>query len=59
LIIEAHPDPDRALCDATQTITPAELSSIVESGRVLYAALLAGAETAIADREPAPLLHQA
>ena len=56
---EAHLDPDRAMCDASQTITPAELGSIVESGRVLYAALLAGAETTVSDREAATLTHQA
>jgi 3-deoxy-7-phosphoheptulonate synthase len=59
LIVEAHPDPDRAMCDASQTIAPAELATIVESGRALNAALLAGSETAIADREAAPLMHQA
>jgi 3-deoxy-D-manno-octulosonic acid (KDO) 8-phosphate synthase len=59
LIIEAHPDPDRAMCDGSQTITPAELAGIVESGRVLYAALLAGPETAVAQQDPAPLVHQA
>ncbi|MDQ3227651.1 MAG: 3-deoxy-7-phosphoheptulonate synthase [Chloroflexota bacterium] len=42
LIIEAHPDPDSAQCDAAQTITPAELASIIESGRILHAALLGG-----------------
>jgi 3-deoxy-7-phosphoheptulonate synthase len=59
LIIEAHPDPDRAMCDATQTITPAELAGIVESGRVLYAALLAGSEVAVARQDPTSLVHQA
>jgi 3-deoxy-7-phosphoheptulonate synthase len=59
LIVEAHPDPDRAMCDASQTITPAELATIVESGRVLYAALLAGSETVGADRDPVSLMHQA
>jgi hypothetical protein len=47
------------MCDASQTITPTELVTIVESGRVLYATLLAGSETAVADQEPAPLMHQA
>lgn len=40
LIIEAHPDPDSARCDGTQTITPSELAGIIESGRVLHAALV-------------------
>jgi 3-deoxy-7-phosphoheptulonate synthase len=59
LIVEAHPDPDRAMCDASQTIAPTELATVIESGRVLYAALLSGSETAVADRDPAPLMHQA
>ena len=42
LIIEVHPDPDQAKCDGQQTITPAELRTIVDSGRVLHAALLVG-----------------
>jgi 3-deoxy-7-phosphoheptulonate synthase len=42
LIVEAHPDPDNARCDGSQTITPAELSTIVDAGRVLYATLLTG-----------------
>src|SRR5215211_8160751 len=41
LIVEAHLNPDSARCDSTQTITPAELTTIIESGRVLHAALLA------------------
>jgi len=39
VIVEAHPDPDQAMCDSTQTITPAELASIVESGLRLHAVL--------------------
>jgi 3-deoxy-7-phosphoheptulonate synthase len=46
LIIEAHPDPESARCDGTQTITPAELAGIIESGRVLHAALMGGAADA-------------
>jgi 3-deoxy-7-phosphoheptulonate synthase len=42
LILEVHPDPDAARCDAQQTIAPAELRTIVDSGRVLHAALLVG-----------------
>ena len=59
LIIEAHPDPDRAQCDASQTITPAELRSIVESGRVLHAALLAGAGGVEMERDAARVALQA
>ena len=33
LIIETHPDPDSALCDAAQTITPAELGTIARQRR--------------------------
>jgi 3-deoxy-7-phosphoheptulonate synthase len=46
LIIEAHPDPDRAKCDGPQTITPGELARIIAAGRHLHAALLAGADGA-------------
>jgi 3-deoxy-7-phosphoheptulonate synthase len=42
LIIEVHPDPDRALCDGPQTITVAELASIIETGKSLHTTLLAG-----------------
>jgi 3-deoxy-7-phosphoheptulonate synthase len=35
LIIETHPDPDSALCDAAQTITPAELSAIARSAAAI------------------------
>lgn len=59
LIVEAHPDPDLALCDASQTITPAELATIIESGRVLHAALLTGPEPGVTDSESAPLVHKA
>jgi 3-deoxy-7-phosphoheptulonate synthase len=39
LIVEVHPNPDSALCDASQTITPAELASIARRGRALVVAL--------------------
>jgi 3-deoxy-7-phosphoheptulonate synthase len=48
LIVEVHPDPDRALCDGAQTITPGELASIHRKGLALVSALaddeLAGPE---------------
>lgn len=45
LIVEVHPDPEQALCDGSQTITPNELAGIVRSGRALHDALLgAGAD---------------
>ncbi len=39
LIIEVHPNPDTARCDASQTITPAELARIRQRGDALHAAL--------------------
>lgn len=50
LIIEVHPDPESAACDAAQTISPADLAAIVRSGRALHAALLATAEPAESSR---------
>jgi 3-deoxy-7-phosphoheptulonate synthase len=35
LIIEIHPNPDTALCDAAQTITPAELATISMKVRLM------------------------
>ena len=35
LIIEVHPNPDSAACDASQTITPETLARIVRKGRAL------------------------
>jgi 3-deoxy-7-phosphoheptulonate synthase len=37
LIVEIHPDPDTALCDASQTITPAELATIAGKVRLMAA----------------------
>lgn len=39
LIIEVHPDPDKALCDGSQTITPGELAAIHRRGLALCEAL--------------------
>ncbi len=39
LIIEVHPQPDSALCDGSQTITPAELAAINRQAIALHAAL--------------------
>jgi 3-deoxy-7-phosphoheptulonate synthase len=39
LIVEVHPAPDTAKCDASQTITPAELARIHRRGMALHAAL--------------------
>jgi 3-deoxy-7-phosphoheptulonate synthase len=50
LIVEVHPTPDRARCDASQTITPAELATIHRCGRALHVAL------AIAEGGPADLV---
>jgi 3-deoxy-7-phosphoheptulonate synthase len=59
LIVEAHPDPDNALCDGTQTITPAELATIVNSGRILHAALLTGVDGQLGEVPATPIAHQA
>lgn len=39
LIIEMHPDPDGALCDAAQTISPSTLHEITASTRAISQAL--------------------
>jgi len=39
LFLEVHPDPDNALSDGYQTITPAELSNIVRLSRAMLQAL--------------------
>jgi 3-deoxy-7-phosphoheptulonate synthase len=59
LIIEAHPDPESALCDAAQTITLAELATIIESGRLLYATLLSGTIEEARAAQSDAVLHQA
>ncbi len=51
LIIEVHPDPEHARCDAAQTISPVELARISRSGRALYAALVETSDVMI---EPSP-----
>jgi 3-deoxy-7-phosphoheptulonate synthase len=59
LIIEAHPNPDNAMCDGAQSITPAELASIVHAGRLLYATLLAGDDGGLSDTPVARVMHHA
>ena len=59
IIIEAHPEPESALCDAAQTISTTELAALIEAGRVLHAALLAGASDATIAAETASAAHQA
>ena len=39
VIVEVHPTPDRAKCDANQTITPDVLARIKRKGMALHAAL--------------------
>jgi 3-deoxy-7-phosphoheptulonate synthase len=39
LIVEVHPQPDTAKCDAAQTITPIELGRIYRQGLAVHAAL--------------------
>lgn len=60
LIVEVHPTPDRAKCDASQTITPAQLATIDRCGRARHAAL-AVAEGYAADlvERPAALVLSA
>ncbi len=40
VIVEVHQEPDRAKCDAAQTITPAELARIRQRGDALHAVLV-------------------
>jgi 3-deoxy-7-phosphoheptulonate synthase len=43
LIIEVHPDPNSALCDGRQSITPEQLQTIVREARIMaYMMLDAG-----------------
>ena len=44
LIVEVHPHPDTALCDAAQTIEPDELAAIVRKGRLVHEMLLDAVE---------------
>ncbi|HEV2106672.1 MAG TPA: 3-deoxy-7-phosphoheptulonate synthase [Thermomicrobiales bacterium] len=44
LIIEVHPDPERALCDGAQTVTPPELARIHRSARAVHDALCDSAD---------------
>ena len=39
LIVEVHPEPERARCDAAQTITPDELAALHRQGVALHVAL--------------------
>jgi 3-deoxy-7-phosphoheptulonate synthase len=39
LIIEVHPDPDSAMCDSAQTISPADLAAIHRRAIALHDAL--------------------
>lgn len=50
LVIEVHPDPDAALSDGYQTITPAELAHIQRFGSAVHAAL-AGVDGDLVDAE--------
>ena len=44
LIVEVHPDPDNARCDAAQTIGPDELATIHRAGLALHGALAGAME---------------
>ena len=39
LIVEVHPDPDRALSDGAQTLTPAQFSEMMQQVRLIAAAV--------------------
>jgi 3-deoxy-7-phosphoheptulonate synthase len=54
LIIEVHPDPDDALCDAAQTITPAELAAIATSARAIAGMRTQGVADLPGERVAAP-----
>jgi 3-deoxy-7-phosphoheptulonate synthase len=43
LILEVHPDPDSALCDGRQSITPEQLQTIIKEMRLMYLLLAGGA----------------
>ena len=59
LMIEAHPNPDSALCDGPQTITLAELATIIDAGRKLHTVLLAGSGAAAPHPSAATFAPQA
>ncbi|HEY7035316.1 MAG TPA: 3-deoxy-7-phosphoheptulonate synthase [Thermomicrobiales bacterium] len=50
LIVEVHPNPDAAKCDAAQTISPVELARIRRQAQALHAALAEDAEIQAIDR---------
>jgi 3-deoxy-7-phosphoheptulonate synthase len=39
LIIEVHPDPDRALCDGPQSLTPAQFETLMDQLRIVVPAV--------------------
>ena len=43
LILEVHPDPDSALCDGRQSITPEQLQAIIIEMRLMHLLLASGA----------------
>jgi 3-deoxy-7-phosphoheptulonate synthase len=47
VIVEVHPDPDAALCEGAQTITPEVLARIIRKGRAVVDLLSDERETAI------------
>ncbi|HYH12812.1 MAG TPA: 3-deoxy-7-phosphoheptulonate synthase, partial [Thermomicrobiales bacterium] len=56
LILEVHPDPDSAMCDAAQTITPGTLEQIQRGVDVLHGAL---ADVFMPQRQPEPMVAAA
>lgn len=51
LIVEVHQAPDRARCDANQTITPDALARIARKGRAIHEALRDDGDAEIVDAE--------
>jgi len=39
LIIEVHPDPDRALCDGPQSLLPAQFEKLMDQLRIVVPAV--------------------
>lgn len=56
LILEVHPEPDLAMCDAAQTITPATLEQIQRGVGALHGAL---AGVFLPERQPEPMVAAA
>jgi len=56
LIIEVHPEPDKALCDGPQSLTPVQFSDLMSSLRTLLPCL--GRTLRVAEREKSLIINQ-